>query len=103
MSPLVSLISPSPLASLSLPRSPSVSPGLLWSPLVSFGHTFKHKIYHHIGKNVVVCGGVWSALEATEECYSITQFGNRFYAKMATKRVYAAFLVLQGVLFVFET
>ena len=48
---------------------------------------------------MVVCGGVWGALEATEECYSITQFGNRFYAKMATKRVYAAFLVLQGVLF----
>ena len=48
---------------------------------------------------MVVCGGEWAASELTEECYSITQFGNKFYAKMATKRVYAASLVLQGVLF----
>ena len=52
---------------------------------------------------MVVCGGTWSALEVTEECYSITQFGNKFYAKMVTKREAAASLVLQGVLFVFKT
>ena len=52
---------------------------------------------------MVVCGGTWSAFEVTEECYSITQFGNKFYAKMSTKRVSAAFSVLQGLLFVFKT